>query len=121
MDGVPARPLSGMQPTADSLRPGDHLGVPVSRVVARQPARSLSCPTGAGGVSRMTQFKDESSRQGAERTDVGLLTDPVLQAADILVHDVRVVPVGEDQRRRLDLTRGSARGAERVAVLPARG
>ncbi|WP_166355355.1 tryptophan--tRNA ligase [Phytoactinopolyspora limicola] len=65
----------------------------------------LSCITGFGEASRMTQFKDKSSRQGAEATTVGLFTYPVLQAADILLYQADQVPVGEDQRQHIELTR----------------
>lgn len=54
----------------------------------------LGCFTGFGQASRMTQFKDKSSRQGAESTTVGLFTYPVLQAADVLAYDSDLVPVG---------------------------
>ena len=65
----------------------------------------LSCLTGFGEASRMTQFKDKSARGGAERATVGLFTYPVLQAADILLYQADRVPVGEDQRQHLELTR----------------
>jgi tryptophanyl-tRNA synthetase len=68
----------------------------------------LSCQTGFGEASRMTQFKDKSARQGTEGTTVGLFTYPVLMAADILVYDANLVPVGEDQRQHLELTRDLA-------------
>ncbi|HKS99119.1 MAG TPA: tryptophan--tRNA ligase [Rugosimonospora sp.] len=68
----------------------------------------LGCITGFGEASRMTQFKDKSSRQGAERASVGLFTYPVLQAADILLYQADAVPVGEDQRQHLELTRDLA-------------
>lgn len=68
----------------------------------------LSCITGFGEASRMTQFKDKSSRQGADRASVGLFTYPVLQAADILLYRADAVPVGEDQRQHLELTRDLA-------------
>ena len=68
----------------------------------------LGCLTGFGEAARMTQFKDKSSRHGTERTTVGLFTYPVLQAADILVHDADAVPVGEDQRQHLELARDLA-------------
>ena len=68
----------------------------------------LSCQTGFGEASRMTQFKDKSARHGAEGTSVGLFTYPVLMAADILLYDTRVVPVGEDQRQHLELSRNLA-------------
>jgi len=65
----------------------------------------LSCLTGFGEANRMTQFKDKSARGGADRTSVGLFTYPVLQAADILLYQAHQVPVGEDQRQHLELTR----------------
>ena len=68
----------------------------------------LSCHTGFGEAGRMTQFKDKSAKQGAESTTVGLFTYPVLMAADILLYDTALVPVGEDQRRHLELTRDLA-------------
>ena len=68
----------------------------------------LECLTGFGEASRMTQFKDKSSRTGAERQSVGLFTYPVLQAADILLYQADAVPVGEDQRQHLELTRDLA-------------
>jgi tryptophanyl-tRNA synthetase len=68
----------------------------------------LGCLTGFGEASRMTQFKDKSVKQGTERTSVGLFTYPVLQAADILLYDADQVPVGEDQRQHLELTRDLA-------------
>jgi tryptophanyl-tRNA synthetase len=68
----------------------------------------LQCLTGFGEAGRMTQFKDKSQRHGADRTTVGLFTYPVLQAADILVYQADAVPVGEDQRQHLELTRDLA-------------
>jgi len=68
----------------------------------------LSCIAGFGEAARMTQFKDKSSRHGREGTTVGLFTYPVLQAADILLHDADHVPVGEDQRQHVELTRDLA-------------
>jgi len=68
----------------------------------------LSCITGFGEASRMTQFKDKSARQGVEGTTVGLFTYPVLMAADILLYEADQVPVGEDQRQHLELTRDLA-------------
>jgi tryptophanyl-tRNA synthetase len=56
----------------------------------------------------MTQFKDKSARMGAEATNVGLFTYPVLMAADILLYQTDQVPVGEDQRQHLELTRDLA-------------
>ena len=68
----------------------------------------LGCLTGFGEASRMTQFKDKSLRQGADRATVGLFTYPILQAADILLYQADGVPVGEDQRQHLELTRDLA-------------
>ena len=56
----------------------------------------------------MTQFKDKSAKDGTDRTSVGLFTYPILQAADILLYDADQVPVGEDQRQHLELTRDLA-------------
>jgi len=56
----------------------------------------------------MTQFKDKSARQGAEAASVGLFTYPILMAADILLYDTKVVPVGDDQRQHVELTRDLA-------------
>jgi tryptophanyl-tRNA synthetase len=64
--------------------------------------------TGYGEASRMTQFKDKSAKGGADRATVGLFTYPVLQAADILLYRPHHVPVGEDQRQHLELTRNLA-------------
>lgn len=68
----------------------------------------LSCITGFGEAGRMTQFKDKASKQGGDRASVGLFTYPVLQAADILLYRADQVPVGEDQRQHLELTRDLA-------------
>lgn len=68
----------------------------------------LQCQTGFGEASRMTQFKDKGSKEGSERTTVGLFTYPILQAADILLYQASAVPVGEDQRQHLELTRDLA-------------
>ncbi|MET0763420.1 MAG: tryptophan--tRNA ligase [Blastococcus sp.] len=68
----------------------------------------LQCLTGFGEAGRMTQFKDKSQRQGTASTTVGLFTYPVLQAADILLYQADRVPVGEDQRQHLELTRDLA-------------
>jgi tryptophanyl-tRNA synthetase len=68
----------------------------------------LQCLTGFGEAGRMTQFKDKSARTGADRSTVGLFTYPILQAADILLYDAARVPVGEDQRQHLELTRDLA-------------
>jgi tryptophanyl-tRNA synthetase len=68
----------------------------------------LSCITGFGEASRMVQFKDKSAKGGAESASVGLFTYPILQAADILLYATDQVPVGEDQRQHLELTRDLA-------------
>jgi tryptophanyl-tRNA synthetase len=65
----------------------------------------LGCLTGFGEASRMTQFKDKSSKEGHDQASVGLFTYPVLQAADILLYQADQVPVGEDQRQHLELSR----------------
>jgi tryptophanyl-tRNA synthetase len=68
----------------------------------------MQCITGFGEASRMTQFKDKTSRAGAEHASVGLFTYPILQAADILLYSADQVPIGEDQRQHLELTRDLA-------------
>jgi tryptophanyl-tRNA synthetase len=68
----------------------------------------LECLTGFGEAGRMTQFKDKSQKGGADRSSVGLFTYPILQAADILAYQADAVPVGEDQRQHLELTRNLA-------------
>jgi tryptophanyl-tRNA synthetase len=68
----------------------------------------LSCLTGFGEASRMVQFKDKSLKSGSEQASVGLFTYPILQAADILLYQSDQVPVGEDQRQHLELTRDLA-------------
>jgi tryptophanyl-tRNA synthetase len=65
----------------------------------------LSCITGFGEASRMVQFKDKSAKGGSDAASVGLFTYPILQAADIVIYDADQVPVGEDQRQHLELTR----------------
>ncbi|WP_084078914.1 tryptophan--tRNA ligase [Demequina sp. NBRC 110057] len=83
----------------------------------------LSTFTGFGEASRMTQFKDKSAKVGESGTNVGLFTYPVLMAADILLYDTDLVPVGEDQRQHLELSRDLAerlntRLGEGSAVIP---
>ena len=68
----------------------------------------MECMTGFGEASRMTQFKDKSSKAGADSARVGLFTYPMLQAADILLYQPHFVPVGEDQRQHIELTRDLA-------------
>ena len=65
----------------------------------------LECLTGFGEAGRMTQFKDKSQKSGSDRTVVGLFTYPILQAADIMIYQANLVPVGEDQRQHIELTR----------------
>ncbi len=66
----------------------------------------LACLTGYGEASRMTQFKDKVAKGG--NANVGLFTYPILMAADILMYDAAYVPVGEDQRQHLEITRDLA-------------
>jgi tryptophanyl-tRNA synthetase len=68
----------------------------------------LNTFTSFGEASRMTQFKDKSTKKGSDNATVGLFTYPILQAADILLYDADVVPVGEDQRQHIELTRNLA-------------
>ncbi|HWG62926.1 MAG TPA: tryptophan--tRNA ligase [Streptosporangiaceae bacterium] len=68
----------------------------------------LGCITGFGEASRMTQFKDKATRGGAQQASLGLFSYPVLQAADILLYQTDQVPVGEDQRQHLELSRDLA-------------
>ena len=68
----------------------------------------LGSLTGFGQASRMTQFKDKAARRSAEGVTVALFTYPVLMAADILLYQAERVPVGEDQRQHLELTRDLA-------------
>lgn len=90
---------------------------PGESVIFRQSAVSghselawlLNCVAKVGELSRMTQFKDKSQRGGTEAASVGLYTYPVLQAADILLYNAHLVPVGEDQRQHLELSRTLAR------------
>jgi len=68
----------------------------------------LTTLTGFGEASRMTQFKDKSAKGGADAASVGLFTYPILMASDILLYNTNTVPVGEDQRQHLELTRDLA-------------
>ncbi|WP_022888256.1 tryptophan--tRNA ligase [Agromyces italicus] len=68
----------------------------------------LNTITGFGEAGRMTQFKDKSQKQGADATSVGLFAYPVLMAADILLYQTEVVPVGDDQKQHVELTRDLA-------------
>jgi len=93
---------AGIDPTRSTLFVQSH--VPAHAELAWV----LNTLTGFGEASRMTQFKDKSARQGAESASVGLFTYPVLMAADILLYDTAVVPVGDDQRQHVELTRDLA-------------
>lgn len=68
----------------------------------------LQCITHMGELERMTQFKDKSSKQKTDGVSVGLFTYPILMAADILLYDTAVVPVGEDQKQHVELARDIA-------------
>jgi tryptophanyl-tRNA synthetase len=65
----------------------------------------LNTITGFGEASRMIQFKDKAAKQGQDAASVGLFAYPILQAADIMLYDAVIVPVGEDQRQHIELTR----------------
>jgi len=83
----------------------------------------LNCFTPMGWLERMTQFKDKAAREGTERASAGLFTYPALMAADILLYDTNLVPVGEDQKQHIELTRDVAERINTrfgdVFVLPA--
>ena len=68
----------------------------------------LDCFTGVGEMNRMTEFKDKSAKIGDERVSVGLFHYPILMAADILLYNAELVPVGDDQRQHLEYTRDIA-------------
>ncbi len=68
----------------------------------------MECTVSFGELSRMTQFKDKSARREAEFVSAGLFTYPALQAADIVLYDADEVPVGEDQRQHIEITRDIA-------------
>ena len=68
----------------------------------------LGCVTGFGELKRMTQFKDKTAKGGEGAATAGLFTYPVLMAADILIYQADRVPVGDDQRQHLELTRDVA-------------
>jgi tryptophanyl-tRNA synthetase len=93
---------AGIDPSASTLYVQSH--VPAHAELAWV----LNTITGMGEASRMTQFKDKTAKQGAESASVGLFTYPILQAADILLYDAEIVPVGEDQRQHVELTRDLA-------------
>ena len=93
---------SGIDPSKSTLFVQSH--VPAHT----QLAWVFNTITGFGEASRMTQFKDKSQKNGADQASVGLFTYPILQAADILIYNADVVPVGEDQRQHVELTRDIA-------------
>ena len=68
----------------------------------------LQCLTGMGEAARMTQYKDKAAKGGGDVASVGLFAYPILQAADIVIYQADKVPVGEDQRQHLELTRDLA-------------
>ncbi|MCU1443443.1 MAG: trpS [Cryobacterium sp.] len=93
---------AGIDPSASTLYVQSHV------TAHAQLAWLLNTITGFGEASRMTQFKDKSARFGQEATTVGLFAYPTLMAADILLYNTVVVPVGEDQRQHVELTRDLA-------------
>ena len=93
---------AGIDPSVSTLFVQSH--VPAHA----QLAWVLNTLTGFGEASRMTQFKDKSSRHGADATTVGLFAYPTLMAADILLYDAVAVPVGDDQKQHVELTRDLA-------------
>jgi len=93
---------AGIEPSKSTLYVQSH--VPAHAELAW----ILSTLTGFGEASRMTQFKDKSQRYGQDGTTVGLFTYPVLMAADILLYQTDIVPVGEDQKQHVELTRDLA-------------
>ncbi|KAA9149301.1 tryptophan--tRNA ligase [Microbacterium lushaniae] len=93
---------AGIEPSRSTLYVQSH--VPAHTELAW----ILSTLTGFGEAGRMTQFKDKSARYGADATNVGLFTYPVLMAADILLYQTDVVPVGDDQKQHIELTRDLA-------------
>jgi len=68
----------------------------------------MECTVSVGELQRMTQYKDKSAKGRGELVPAGILTYPALQAADILLYDANYVPVGEDQRQHIELTRDAA-------------
>jgi tryptophanyl-tRNA synthetase len=93
---------AGIDPSASTLFVQSH--VPAHA----QLAWVLDTITGDGEARRMTQYKDKVARQGADAASIGLLVYPMLQAADVLLYDTEIVPVGEDQRQHIELTRDLA-------------
>ena len=93
---------AGIEPSRSTLYVQSHVSA------HSELAWALSTITGFGEAGRMTQFKDKSARYGADATNVGLFTYPVLMAADILLYQTDVVPVGDDQKQHIELTRDLA-------------
>jgi tryptophanyl-tRNA synthetase len=93
---------AGIDPSASTLFVQSH--VPAHA----QLAWVLNTITGFGEASRMTQFKDKASRQGTDAASLGLFAYPVLMAADILLYQTNHVPVGDDQKQHVELTRDLA-------------
>ncbi|MDO9394968.1 MAG: tryptophan--tRNA ligase, partial [Herbiconiux sp.] len=93
---------AGIDPTRSTLFVQSH--VPAHAELAWV----LNTLTGFGEASRMTQFKDKAAKQGQDAASVGLFTYPILQAGDILLYQADDVPVGEDQRQHIELTRDLA-------------
>jgi tryptophanyl-tRNA synthetase len=93
---------AGIDPSASTLYVQSHVAAHA------QLAWVLNTITGFGEASRMTQFKDKSARHGQDATTVGLFAYPTLMAADILLYQTEIVPVGEDQRQHVELTRDLA-------------
>ncbi|RKT36285.1 tryptophanyl-tRNA synthetase [Microbacterium sp. AG1240] len=93
---------AGIEPSRSTLYVQSHVAA------HSELAWALSTITGFGEAGRMTQFKDKSARYGADATNVGLFTYPVLMAADILLYQTDVVPVGDDQKQHIELTRDLA-------------
>src|SRR5680860_823434 len=93
---------AGIDPSASTLYVQSHVAAHT------QLAWVLNTITGFGEASRMTQFKDKSARFGADATTLGLFAYPTLMAADILLYQTSIVPVGEDQRQHVELTRDLA-------------
>lgn len=101
LDCVAQYVACGLNPEKCSIFMQSHIGLHPDL------AWILSCMTPLGQLERMTQFKDKSKKQG-ESVNAGLLYYPILQAADILLYNADIVPVGEDQKQHLELTRDIA-------------
>jgi tryptophanyl-tRNA synthetase len=93
---------AGIDPSASTLYVQSH--VPAHA----QLAWVLNTITGMGEAARMTQFKDKSAKHGRDASSVGLFAYPILMAADILLYQTDIVPVGDDQRQHIELTRDLA-------------